>query len=258
MDWKLFFSTFALIFFAELGDKTQLAAMASAAGASSTRAVFCGASAALVFSTFLAVVVGSFLYKYVPPNAVKIVAGLLFLLFCIHPHWSVYAPSAEAAPAPATAETTSWLSRHLPSQPGKMMSRVVMEAALQFEKHAADDYEALAKNAQNESLRTLFLTLASEERQHFEQVRKLTEAHAEPVTGSVSAETQAIPRYLWENGKLLVDDARALAAAIEHEKAKVEFYRTLGDAALIPAVKTTLYALAHEEADHMKRLQAVA
>jgi len=258
MDWKLFFSTFALIFFAELGDKTQLAAMASAAGARSTTAVFFGASAALVFSTFLAVVVGSFLYKYVPPNAVKITAGILFLIFGIHLLWSVYAPSAEAAPTPATTETVSWLSRHLPAQPGKLMSRVVMEAALQFEKHAADDYEALAKNVQNESLRSLFLTLAAEERRHFERVEKLAETHAEPGTVSASSETLAIPRYLWENGKLLADDARALAAAIEHEKAKVEFYRTLGDAALIPAVKATLHALADEEADHMKRLQAAA
>ena len=258
MDWKLFFSTFALIFFAELGDKTQLAAMASAAGSRSTAAVFLGASAALVFSTFLAVVAGSLLNRLASPDVIKTAAGLLFLLFGILLLWSVYAPSAKAAPARATTKPAGWLSRHVPAKPGQLMSRVVMEAALQFERHAADDYEALAKSAQNESLRALFLTLSGEERRHFERVHDLTEAHREFATTPAPAETPRVPRYLWENGKLLADDARVLAAAIAHEEAKVEFYRTLGDAALIPAVKTTLRALADEEADHMRRLQALA
>ena len=48
MDWKLLTSTFALIFLAELGDKTQLATLSLAASGRSRFMVFLGAASALV------------------------------------------------------------------------------------------------------------------------------------------------------------------------------------------------------------------
>jgi putative Ca2+/H+ antiporter (TMEM165/GDT1 family) len=48
MDWKLILSTFGVIFLAELGDKTQLAAVTLSASTRKPLAVFIGASLALV------------------------------------------------------------------------------------------------------------------------------------------------------------------------------------------------------------------
>ena len=80
MDWKLFVGTFALIFLAELGDKTQLAALASSAGSRSPWSVFAGASAALVLSTLLAVLIGATLQRLCPVHYLKGGAAILFFV----------------------------------------------------------------------------------------------------------------------------------------------------------------------------------
>jgi Ca2+/H+ antiporter, TMEM165/GDT1 family len=80
MDLKLLFATFATIFLAELGDKTQLATLAFSAEGKSRLAVFIGSAAALVLTSLLSVVFGAAVAKLVPSHYVKIGAGALFLL----------------------------------------------------------------------------------------------------------------------------------------------------------------------------------
>ena len=79
MDLKLFFSTFALIFLAELGDKTQLAALSLAASGKSRLVIFLASSAALVATSALAVLLGDALARVVPEIWIKRVAGVGFL-----------------------------------------------------------------------------------------------------------------------------------------------------------------------------------
>jgi Ca2+/H+ antiporter, TMEM165/GDT1 family len=79
MDWKLFASTFAAIFLAEMGDKTQLATMSLAAG-SSRWVVFAAAATALVATSAVAVIAGEAVARVVPAIWVKRAAGLLFVL----------------------------------------------------------------------------------------------------------------------------------------------------------------------------------
>ncbi len=79
MDWKLFASTFAAIFLAEMGDKTQLATMTLAAG-SSRWVVFGGAALALVSTTLIAVLVGEGLSRLVPAVWMHRAAGVVFVL----------------------------------------------------------------------------------------------------------------------------------------------------------------------------------
>jgi len=80
MDWKLFASTFAAIFFAEIGDKTQLATLSLAAGGSSRWVVFAGAALALVATSAIAVVAGEALSRTIPPLWLKRGAGALFIV----------------------------------------------------------------------------------------------------------------------------------------------------------------------------------
>ncbi|OIN94690.1 MAG: hypothetical protein AUJ48_04680 [Deltaproteobacteria bacterium CG1_02_45_11] len=90
MDFKALFSTFGMIFLAELGDKTQLATLAFAAESKSRLAVFFGSAGALVLTSLLAVVFGSAVSKMVPENYIKIGTGALFIvlgLWMLFFHW---------------------------------------------------------------------------------------------------------------------------------------------------------------------------
>ncbi|ACY15951.1 TMEM165/GDT1 family protein [Haliangium ochraceum] len=80
MDWKLFATTFAAIFLAELGDKTQLATLSLSAGGSSRWVVFAGSALALVATSAIAVLVGDALTRVVPPIWIRRTAGALFVV----------------------------------------------------------------------------------------------------------------------------------------------------------------------------------
>ena len=79
MDLKILLTTFGVIFLAEMGDKTQLAAMTMAAQTKKPWAVFIGASIALVAVSALGVIVGSVIGDYVPLEWVKRIAALGFI-----------------------------------------------------------------------------------------------------------------------------------------------------------------------------------
>ena len=79
MDWKLFASTFAAIFLAEMGDKTQLATLSLAAGGSRW-VVFAASAAALVATSAIAVLAGEAVSRVVPPIWIRRAAGALFLV----------------------------------------------------------------------------------------------------------------------------------------------------------------------------------
>jgi len=83
MDWKLFVSTFGAIFIAELGDKTQLAALSLSAGSSSKLTVFAGSALALVMSSAIAVAFGEGISRFVSPVWLRRAAGAIFILLGI-------------------------------------------------------------------------------------------------------------------------------------------------------------------------------
>ncbi|MCK4938636.1 MAG: TMEM165/GDT1 family protein [Methanosarcinales archaeon] len=80
MDINPALTTFSLIALAEMGDKTQLIAIALSTRYSKTH-VFAGLLAAFVLLTALAVVVGEVVFAFIGPHIIGIVAGLLFILF---------------------------------------------------------------------------------------------------------------------------------------------------------------------------------
>jgi putative Ca2+/H+ antiporter (TMEM165/GDT1 family) len=77
---KTLFVIFGSVLLAELGDKTQMATMLYATEKSLPPLyVFAAASSALVVSTFLAVIFGSFITRFVPPATLKFIAGIAFI-----------------------------------------------------------------------------------------------------------------------------------------------------------------------------------
>jgi putative Ca2+/H+ antiporter (TMEM165/GDT1 family) len=80
MDWKLIVSTFGAIFLAELGDKTQLAAVTLSASTKQPVAVLIGASVALVAVSAIGVAVGAGLSEVIPLTVIRKVSAAAFVL----------------------------------------------------------------------------------------------------------------------------------------------------------------------------------
>jgi putative Ca2+/H+ antiporter (TMEM165/GDT1 family) len=79
MDKALFWSTLTTVFLAELGDKTQLAAMTATARSGAVWTVFLAACAALILATAVGVTVGTVIFRYIPEQLVKYLAGAAFI-----------------------------------------------------------------------------------------------------------------------------------------------------------------------------------
>ena len=80
MDWSIFSATFVTIFLAEIGDKTQFAAMAAASQTKSTTSVLLGTVMALAIAGSLGVVAGSLLGKFINPEKMRYVSGTAFVI----------------------------------------------------------------------------------------------------------------------------------------------------------------------------------
>ncbi len=79
MDWRVFMTTFATFFLAEMGDKTQLAAMTMAAETKRPLTVFLSSALALVCVSAVGVAVGGTLGHYLPLEWIRRVAALGFI-----------------------------------------------------------------------------------------------------------------------------------------------------------------------------------
>ncbi|MGS2724728.1 TMEM165/GDT1 family protein [Porticoccus sp. GXU_MW_L64] len=80
MDWKALFTIFALMFVAELGDKSQVATLLFAADREINRwLVFVAASLALVAATGVGVIAGGVLSQWLSPKVLGVIAGTGFI-----------------------------------------------------------------------------------------------------------------------------------------------------------------------------------
>ncbi|HEY8521353.1 MAG TPA: TMEM165/GDT1 family protein [Gammaproteobacteria bacterium] len=80
MEAKLFFTVFATVFLAELGDKTQLATLLFATKSpASLLTVFLAAAGALILTSALGVAAGAWLTHHVSPKLLTYAAGAGFI-----------------------------------------------------------------------------------------------------------------------------------------------------------------------------------
>ncbi|MEB3200241.1 MAG: TMEM165/GDT1 family protein [Synechococcaceae cyanobacterium] len=75
----VFLSTATTVFLAELGDKTQLAALLLSAESGRPVVVFLGASFALIASSLVGVLLGRWLARLVPAHQLERAAGVLMV-----------------------------------------------------------------------------------------------------------------------------------------------------------------------------------
>jgi putative Ca2+/H+ antiporter (TMEM165/GDT1 family) len=79
MDWKIFATAFTTIFLAELGDKTQLAAIVLTCDSGRPLSVFAGTVLALATVTAIGVIFGEAFTRIVPMHTVRTLAALAFI-----------------------------------------------------------------------------------------------------------------------------------------------------------------------------------
>ncbi len=240
MNIQLIFSTFVMVFFAELGDKTQLTSMAAAAGNKSPLAVFIGASAALVFSTFLAVTLGGVISRAVPPKYIKITAGVVFLIFGL-----IYIVSA-------FRDKKAALVKPRDIHPG-ILTRQLIKSALTFEKSTLIDYKMLAAKAETPEARDVLKAIAEEEAGHI--------AHLENDFKAPSKKTPLttiVPRS-WPEAKLTVDKKGTIHDALKnaaiHELAVADLYEAFAGQVPFPSLKAVFLHMAQEEREHARRIR---
>ena len=75
----VFLTTATTVFLAELGDKTQLAALLLSAQSGRPAVVFVGASLALVSSSLVGVLLGRWLSRVMPPHQLERSAGVVMV-----------------------------------------------------------------------------------------------------------------------------------------------------------------------------------
>jgi len=251
MNWQIFFSTFLLIFLAELGDKTQLAVMAQSAGSGSKWIVFIAGSMALILSTAIGVLAGDLLSRFVPDmRVVKLCGGVMFLLFGALMLADLYRKKEpEMAVAEQMVHVNDWMSRH-----------VIQHAAV-FEEAAANRYQELAAGATDSRMRAIFEWLAKEERVHLNAMKSgmlvAGEEDAIHMTEAIAGDMPPIRKLLVGRDRVDSSTRQQILDVLEGEEAQVQFYKALAKHCKIPRLKDTFTALAVAEGRHVEKLKSL-
>ena len=87
MNWQLLALSFVTVFVAEIGDKSQLAAIALGGSSKYPFAVFLGSVTALLLASFLGVVAGTEIAVIVPESVLKGFAAIGFALLAFRLLW---------------------------------------------------------------------------------------------------------------------------------------------------------------------------
>ncbi len=80
---SVLFGTFATVFIAELGDKTQIATLLLSAQSGKPLVVFFGAALALICSSLIGVLLGRWLSKKIPAERFEYMAGAMMVVIGI-------------------------------------------------------------------------------------------------------------------------------------------------------------------------------
>ncbi|MEH1927055.1 TMEM165/GDT1 family protein [Nostoc sp.] len=100
MDWHLLGLSFITVFLSELGDKSQLAAIALSGRSNSGRAVFFGAAGALLLTSLLGSLAGGTVAQLLPTRLLKAIAAVGFAILAARLLLFNNQPSADSEQIP--------------------------------------------------------------------------------------------------------------------------------------------------------------
>lgn len=265
MNWKVLLASFLMVFVAELGDKTQLTALAFSASSRSPWSVFLGTSLALITAAALAVVFGGLLARFVPETVLHIGSAVMFVLIGLILLVNV-ARKAPAKPAP-TGTPAAEGTAAMPAR-GSLVLGLVLSQAREFEEDTARRFTELAAQTADTGARAALLSLAAEERKHAASLATLAGDPAMDQAGA--AVDGALPEQEAEpllahalappalNGVVVSACADALPdtirAAMRAEEKAAEFYLALARLSSLPGARDAFRRLAMEELRHAQHL----
>ncbi|MEH1870550.1 TMEM165/GDT1 family protein [Nostoc sp.] len=100
MNWHLLGLSFITVFLSELGDKSQLAAIALSGRYNSGRAVFLGAAGALLLTSLLGALAGGAVAELLPTRLLKAIAAVGFAILAARLLLFNNEPSADSEQTP--------------------------------------------------------------------------------------------------------------------------------------------------------------
>lgn len=247
MNWGLFFSTFLLIFLAELGDKTQLAVMSQSAASSSKWTIFAAGALALTASTAIGVLAGDLLRRFIPDDRwIKCAGGALFLVFGAWMLFEAFMPQFRADKSgQETAQSEDWTDRPIIS----WLER--------FEDGFSEMYERMETRSLLVEERALFRRLKEEERWHHESMLCAMTGEAAKsfhFTERIIKRLPPLSDLQYNKSTPTADGKEGYLFAIKKERAMAHLYQVLAESTTHRSLRETFDALRVVEENHAKRL----
>lgn len=266
MDFRVLFASFALVFLAELGDKTQLTALAFTTSSRSPWMVFFGTSLALVAASAMAVLFGEALNRIpVVQKYLPIVSGAMFILMglvlLVNVARKAEAPAA-GVPTPGGSAEVSEFSP--PATGGALFSLIVGQAAT-LEAHALGRLEDIHRELPAGERKNILAEIIGEDRRHLGTLEEMPREHADSFDAEDAAITASQFSQLRNTTALFAEEtpasevasleaAEKLRRAMETEEAIAETYLAFARIAKVHAVRDAFRWLAMEEIRHAHRL----
>ena len=245
MNLKVLLASFCLIFLAELGDKTQLTALAFSTSSRSPWSVFLGTSLALICTTALAVVCGEALTRWIPVKILHLASAVMFVLvgLILLVNLARKAPAEEAAPA-APAGTGA-------AVPAGPLSSFIGRQAVAFEEDLATFIHENAPKVRDPESRRALALLEEKHRAHAAALAGIGAAADAARVVEMDADL-ARGDHARLLGSLREADASLPADAtfdriIRRQEAAAEFYIALAQLIRFHDARDVLRALALEE-----------
>ncbi len=247
MNTKVLLASFCLVFLAELGDKTQLTALAFSTSTRSPWSVFLGTSLALICTTALAVICGEALSRWVPERVLHLASAVMFVLvgLVLLVNLARRAPE-EKKPEPATPAAES-----AAVAPQGALSAFVGRQAVAFEEDLAAFIRETAASVPEPALKAALLDLEKHHLAHADALAGIARPTDATHQAQMDADlAQGSPDRLLDGlraGSQCLASDDAIARIIRRQEAAAEFYIALARLIRFHDARDVLRALAMEE-----------